>query len=79
METIKRYAVCVYDNTCNVPGHEFGIYGKNDYSWLTESLNGGIDQSYNLTQEEAEAVKADFERVIREEGIEWASVKIEEE
>ena len=77
METKKLYAVAVYDDTCNDMAHEFGIYGKGDYSWIDESLNGGCNAEYNMTLEEAEEVKADFERVIKENNLEWASVDID--
>ena len=77
MKTKKFYAVAVYDNTCNDMTHEFGIYGKGDYSWIDESLNGGCNAEYNMTLEEAEEVKADFERVIKEKDMEWASVEID--
>lgn len=73
--TQKYYAVEVYDNTCNEFGHQSGIYGKNDYSWVTETLNGG-NANIDMTKEEAEEVKADFERVIKEKNLEWASVEI---
>ncbi len=75
MEIKKFYAVEVFDSTCNVLGHESGIYGKGDYSWITESLNGG-NGDINMTEEEALAVKADFDKVIEEEGLEWASCDI---
>ena len=74
----KVFAVAVYDNTCNVEGHEMGIYGKGDYSWITDSLNGGDGAEYNMTREEAEEVKADFERMIKEYMLDWASVDIDE-
>ena len=76
MTTKKFFAVEVFDNTCNVAGHESGIYGKGDYSWITESLNGGNGE-YNMTEEEANEVKADFERIIKERNLEWASVEID--
>lgn len=76
MKTKKFYAVEVFDNTCNVAGHESGIYGKGDYSWITDSLNGG-DGEYNMTEEEAQDVKADFERIIKERNLEWASVDVD--
>lgn len=76
MKTKKFYAVEVFDNTCNVPGHESGIYGRDDYSWIDESLNGDNGE-YNMTEEEAMEVKADFERVIKERGLEWASVDVD--
>lgn len=72
------YAVMVMDSTCNVPGRETGIYGKGDYSWVTESLNGGENGEYNMTLEDAEAVKAEFEEYIKENNLEWASVAIDE-
>ena len=76
METRKFYAVVIYDNTCNVIGRESGIYGKGDYSWITESLNGGNGSDFCTTKDEAENVKTDFERVIEERNLEWASVFI---
>lgn len=76
MKTKKFYAVEVSDNTCNVPGHESGIYGKGDYSWMTESLNGGNGE-YNMTKEEAIRVMEDFQLVIERENLEWASVDID--
>lgn len=74
----RKYAVAVYDNTSNVLGKEMGIYTDGDYSWITDSLNGGADAEYNMTIDEAEAVKADFEKVIEDNNLEWASVVIEE-
>lgn len=76
MKTKKFYAVEVFDNTCNVMGKESGIYGKGDYSWITDSLNGG-DGVYNMTEAEALEVKADFERIIKERNLEWASVEVD--
>lgn len=75
--TKKFFAVEVFDNTCNVMGHESGIYGKGDYSWITDTLNGGDGAEYNMTEEEALEVKADFERIIKERNLEWASVEID--
>ncbi|MBR2016147.1 MAG: hypothetical protein IKA00_02425 [Prevotella sp.] len=77
MKTKKFFAVEVFDNTCNVMGHESGIYGKGDYSWIDSSLNGGCDAEYNMTEEKANEVKADFERIIKERNLEWASVGID--
>ena len=77
MKTKNFYAVMVLDNTCNVAGHESGIYAKGDYSWTTDSLNGGSNAEYNMTEDEAQEVKADFERVIKERNLEWASVEID--
>lgn len=77
MTTKRFFAVEVFDNTCNTIGHESGIYGKNDYSWITESLNGGSNAEYNMTEEEANEVKADFERIIKERNLEWASVDVD--
>lgn len=77
MKTKNLYAVEVTDSTCNVSGHESGIYGKGDYSWVSDSLNGGVDAEYDMTKEEAEEVKADFERVIKEKNLEWASVRVD--
>ena len=74
----KVYAVAVYDSTCNVMGKEMGIYGKGDYSWVTDSLNGGDGAEYNMTKAEAEEVKADFERMIKEYMLDWASVEVDE-
>ena len=77
METKKFYAVVVYDYTCNDEAHAMGIYGKGDYSWVDKSLNGGNNAEYNMTLDEAEEVKADFERVIKEKKLQWASVDID--
>lgn len=77
MKTKKLFAVLVFDNTCNVMGKDFGIYGKGDYSWITDSLNGGNGGDYSMTEEEANEVKADFEQVIRERNLEWASVYVD--
>ena len=77
MTTNIFFAVQVFDNTCNDINHESGIYGKGDYSWIDEeSLNGG-DGKYDMTEEEALAQKADFERIIKEKNLEWASVDID--
>jgi hypothetical protein len=74
----KYYAVAVYDSTTNVPGHEMGIYQAGDYSWIKDSLNGGFGAEFNLTLEQAQKVKADFEQTIDRLKLEWASVTIEE-
>lgn len=75
--TQKFFAVEVFDNTCNVAGHESGIYGKGDYSWITDTLNGGDGAEYNMTEAEALEVKADFEQKIKEYMLDWASVEID--
>lgn len=75
--TKKFFAVEVFDNTCNVAGHESGIYGKGDYSWITDTLNGGDGAEYNMTEAEALEVKADFEEKIKEYMLDWASVEID--
>lgn len=75
--TKKFFAVEVFDNTCNVAGHESGIYGKGDYSWITDTLNGGDGAEYNMTEAEALEVKADFEQKIQEYMLDWASVEID--
>ena len=77
MTTKKFFAVEVFDNTCNVMGHESGIYGKGDYSWITDTLNGGDGAEYNMTEAEALEVKADFEQKIKEYMLDWASVEID--
>lgn len=75
--TKKFFAVEVFDNTCNVMGHESGIYGKGDYSWITDTLNGCDGAEYNMTEAEALEVKSDFEQKIKEYNLDWASVKID--
>lgn len=75
MKTKKFYGVEIYDKTCNVVGHDSGIYGKGDYSWIIESLNGDGGE-INMTKEEAEEVKADFEKVIKDRNLWWAGVNI---
>lgn len=76
MKTKKLYAVVIIDSTCNVMGHDRGIYGRGDYSWISEPLNDSY-REYNMTETEALEVKADFERVIKERGLEWAAVDID--
>ena len=79
MKTKKFYAVCVYDSACNDEFHQEGIYGRGDYSWMNSTLNGGENTDlYCLTKEEAEELKADFDRIIKEENLEWASTDIDE-
>lgn len=72
------YAVKVFDNTCNVIGHEEGIYGMYDYRWMNEPLNGGNGEYSINTLEEAEAVMADFQKAAEENSLEWASFGIDE-
>lgn len=74
---MKKFAVCVFDNTCNQIGREYGIYGRGDYSWIKESLNGGFNAQYNLSEAEAMEIKADFDQVIKDENLSWASVDID--
>lgn len=76
MKTKELFAVEVFDNTCNDINYESGIYGRGDYSWIEEPLNGG-DGDYNMTRDEALAQKADFERIIKEKNLEWASVDLD--
>lgn len=71
------YAVVVYDKTCNECGHDYGTYGSGDYSWITDSLNGGHGVEL-MTKEEADEVKADFDRVIQERDLDWAAVRVED-
>lgn len=77
-DTQKLYAVAVHDITTNVSGHEMGIYPAGDYSWIKNTLNGGYGAEFNLTLEQAEKVKADFEETIDRQDLYWAAVTIEE-
>ena len=72
----KLYAIKVSDRTCNIPGMDTGIYGRGDYSWITEHLNGG-NGNYDLTEAEAIEAKADYERAIQDRNLEWASAEID--
>lgn len=75
MKKKRFYAVEVYDRTCNDLSHEFGAYGRGDYSWAKGSLNGGAGE-YNMTKKEALEVKDEFERYIEEHSLDWAAVDI---
>lgn len=73
---MKKYAVLIFDMTANTTSH--GYYGKGDYSWARESLNGGAsDIPYFDTKEEAEAVAKEFYEYIITHGLEWAHVGVE--
>lgn len=76
MKTKRFYAVEITDSTCNDINHESGIYGKGDFSWTDQPLNGwnGV---YDMTEQEALAQKAECERIINERNLEWASVSID--
>lgn len=76
MKTTKNFAVCVYDNTCNLTGHGEGLYGAGDYRWINEPLNGGEGEYSIETLEEAESVMTDFQKVAEENNLEWASFGI---
>ena len=76
MKTV--YEVHVYDSTCNDLAHDFGVYGKGDYSWAFGRLNGGNTDLSPMTKAEAEDVKEDFLQYIEENDLWWASVDIME-
>jgi hypothetical protein len=76
MKTKRFYAVQVFDSTSNQLGHDFGIYGKGDFSWLDQPLNGW-NGDYNMTMDEALAQKAECERIINERSLAWASADID--
>lgn len=67
----------VFDDTCNVKGHEFGVYGKDDYSWISHTLNGGDGARYNMTEQEAVEVMTDFRNKIVRLNLHWASVEVD--
>lgn len=71
----RMFAVRVLDMTCTMLGHKSGIYGRGDYSWITDNLNGNKG-GYHMTDTEAQEVKADFERVIKERNLTWATVDV---
>ena len=76
MKTKRFFAVEVFDSTCNDIEHESGIYGRGDYSWIDGQLNGGYGD-YTMTEEEAIKAKEEFEKVIREKNLDWASVELD--
>ena len=79
MKTIKKFSVVVFDDTCNDASRQFGIYGRGNYDWVRNSLNcGDTDEEPMDSREEAEAVKAEFEKFADENGLCWASFEIEE-
>ena len=77
METKKNFAVRVYDTTCNDYDHESGIYGKNDYSWADETISNGY-ANYDLTKDEAENLKKEFEDYAKKHNLYWAAFRVEE-
>lgn len=77
METKKNFAVRVYDTTCNDYDHESGIYGKGDYSWADETISNGY-ANYDLTKDEAENLKKEFEVYAKKHNLNWAAFRVEE-
>jgi hypothetical protein len=77
METKKNFAVRVYDTTCNNYNHESGIYGKDDYSWADETISNEY-ANYDLTKDEAENLKKEFEDYAKKHNLDWAAFEVEE-
>jgi hypothetical protein len=77
METKKNFAVRVYDTTCNDYDHESGIYGKDDYSWADETISNEY-ANYDLTKDEAENLKKEFEDYANKHNLDWAAFEVEE-
>lgn len=77
MKANKNFAVRVYDTTCNNYDHESGIYGKDDYSWADETISNEY-ANYDLTKEEAENLKKEFEDYAKKHNLDWAAFQVEE-
>lgn len=75
MKANKNFAVRVYDTTCNNHEHESGIYY--DMSWVDGTI---VDEcsDYQLTKEEAEALKKEFEDYAKERNLDWVRFEVEE-
>ena len=75
MKANKNFAVRVYDVTCNNYNHESGIYY--DMSWVDGTI---VDEcsDYQLTKEDAESLKTEFESYAKKNNLDWARFEIEE-
>lgn len=72
----KYYSVRVYDNTCNVAGHESQSFDSFE-AFANGSLSSCNDADYTLNEEQANALLKEFEEYIAENNIEWASAKLD--
>lgn len=77
MEANKNFAVRVFDKTCNDCNHESQLFNKEDYSWVDGTLVD-TECAYNMSKEEAEALKAKFEAYAKDNNLDWASFQVEE-
>jgi hypothetical protein len=77
METKKNFAVRVYDTTCNDCNHESQLFNTEDYSWVDDTLVD-TECAYNMSKEEAEALKAKFEAYAKARRLDWVTFQVEE-
>jgi hypothetical protein len=77
MKTNKNFAVRVYDTTCNDYDHESQLFNTEDYSWVDDTLVD-TECAYNMSKEEAEALKAKFEAYAKAYSLDWAAFEVEE-
>ena len=72
----KFYTVRIYDNTCNVSGHESQSFNS-FVSFANDSLSSCNDADYTLNEEQATALLKKFEQYIADNNLEWASAKLD--
>lgn len=77
METNKNFAVRVYDTTSNNMNHESQLFNCDDYSWVDGTLVD-TECAYNMSQEDAESLKAKFEAYAKAHSLDWATFQVEE-
>lgn len=72
----KYYSVRVYDNTCNVAGHESQSFDS-FVPFANDSLASCNDADYTLNEEQATALLNEFEHYIADNNLDWASAKLD--
>lgn len=77
MKTNKNFAVRVYDKTSNNMNHESQLFNCDDYSWVDGTLVD-TECAYNMSKEEAEALKAKFDDYAKANNLDWATFQVEE-
>lgn len=74
----NNFAVRVFDTTCNDCNHESQLFNTEDYSWEDGTLVTDAECDYNMSKEEAEALKAKFDAYAKDNNLDWASFQVEE-
>jgi hypothetical protein len=54
------------------------LFNTEDYSWVDDTLVTDAECDYNMSQEEAEALKAKFEAYAKDNNLDRASFQVEE-